>query len=655
MRLNFRSIPARIVMAIAGTAVAASSAVGIFAYLQQGELSQFALDQMVESKYENVQASMAYEARTGTVVGNILANLRPVQEAMARDDRDALVKFLAPVETALQAHDVPLVTFQRPPALVLVRMHQPSAFGDDISARRPMIVEANKNKKELASPEVGRETVSMFSAVPVALDGVHEGTADIGISLDNAFATRLKNRLKIDVAISAPGEGGFKSLANTLSGASLLTKDEQDSVMAGGKVRHAIEIGGHPAALYAGPVVSYSGKPIAVLAIVMDTSTYAASMASSRQVMIGATLAVLVAAILMALLVGRGLSRPIRGLTGSMESLAAGNLEVEIAGRARRDELGLMAKAVQVFKDNALTMRDLQSRETTLKAQSEQDKNEAMSALARNFESKVRGIVDTVSNAATSMQDTARSMSDTAGDTRRLAGSAAAGVEQASSNVQSAAAASEELSASFAEVGRHVSHAADVARHAAEEGRQTNDTATGLAASAQKIGEVVALINSIASQTNLLALNATIEAARAGEAGKGFAVVASEVKSLATQTARATEEIRAQIDALQAETGTVVTAIGGITKTILEVNEISSSIAAAVEEQSSASQEISRNMQEAAGGTEKVTGDIAGVGESVDRTGVAADDVLRAANALASQADLLRREVDDFLATLRAA
>jgi methyl-accepting chemotaxis protein len=655
MALNLRSIPARIVLAVAGTAIAASSAIGVFAFLQQGELSQLALDQMVKADYENVQASMEAEARTGTIVGVILANLAPVQEATARGDADEVARFLGPVETALKAHGVPLVSFQTAPATTFVRLHDPKARGDDIGARRPMVVQANKDHSELTGVDIGRDTISVFSDVPMLFEGKPLVNIDTGISLDNGFAGRLKQRFKVDIAMFARKDGTIAPLANTLSDPSLLSQPELESVIAGGFVRRDIEMAGHPAVLYAGPISSYTGKPVAVLAIVKDATLFADSIASSRQLMLEAMLGVLVAAVLLALLIGRSLSRPIRGLTGSMEKLAGGDLDVEIVGRDRHDELGLMAAAVQVFKDNATAMRQLQVSEATLKDQAERDKRDAMAALARNFETQVRGIVDSVSRAASTMQNTARSMSDNTGDTRRRAGSAAAGVQLAAANVQSAAAACEELSASFSEVGRHVSHASDVARQAAEEGRQTNDTAVGLAASAQKIGEVVALINSIASQTNLLALNATIEAARAGEAGKGFAVVASEVKSLATQTAKATEDIRAQIDALQAETGGVVTAIGAITKTILEVNEISSSIAAAVEEQSAASREISRNMQEASTGTEQVTSDIGGVGDSVDRTGAAADDVLEAADDLAKQAELLRREVDGFLRTLRTA
>jgi methyl-accepting chemotaxis protein len=246
-------------------------------------------------------------------------------------------------------------------------------------------------------------------------------------------------------------------------------------------------------------------------------------------------------------------------------------------------------------------------------------------------------------------------MSATADGSRQQSLAAASGANQATANVQTVAAASEELSTSITEIGRQVTQASTVSRKAADEGERTNKTVSGLSESAQRIGEVVALINDIASQTNLLALNATIEAARAGEAGKGFAVVASEVKSLANQTAKATDDIRAQVAAIQAETRSAVDAIQGISKTILEVNEISSSIATAVEEQTAATQEITRNVQEAASGTQEVSRNMGSVTEAVEQAGSTASQVLSAADRLAKQASTLRTEVDHFLETIRAA
>jgi methyl-accepting chemotaxis protein len=367
------------------------------------------------------------------------------------------------------------------------------------------------------------------------------------------------------------------------------------------------------------------------------------------------TLAVIVVVALIAFLISRNISGALGSLTAKMEKLAVGDLAVDVTEASQVGEIGAMGRTVEVFKNNALSMRRLQEEQEGLKAKAEQEKKAALAALADNFETRIRGIVDVLSGAATRMQSTARSMSDTADSTRQQSLAVASGANQTTANVQTVAAASEELSASISEIGRQVTQAATVSKKAADEGERTNTTVAGLAEAAQKVGEVVKLINDIASQTNLLALNATIEAARAGDAGKGFAVVASEVKSLANQTAKATDEIRAQIAAIQSETNSAVDAIRNISATILEVNEISSSIAAAVEEQTAATQEITRNVQQAASGTQDVSRNIDGVSKAVEKSGSTATDVLAAADDLAEQSQALRREVDQFLMTVRAA
>ena len=354
-----------------------------------------------------------------------------------------------------------------------------------------------------------------------------------------------------------------------------------------------------------------------------------------------------------------GVNRNITGSLGSLKAkmakLAAGDLGVEIGEASRRDEVGDMARTVQVFKENAVAMRRLETEQAELKAQGEAEKRRALGELASRFEERVRGIVEAVSEAASEMQSTAQGLTASAEGTRQRALAVASGAGQATTNVQTVAAASEELSASIAEIGRQVVQAASTAKSAAEEGRKTDHSVASLAEAAEKIGEVVALINDIASQTNLLALNATIEAARAGEAGKGFAVVASEVKSLATQTAKATDDIRAQIASIQGETQSAVQAIRSISSTIMAVNEISSSIASAVEEQTAATQEITRNVQQAAAGTRDVSQNITGVSDAVEKAGSVAQSVKHAADGLAEQAQALRHEVDQFLASLRVA
>ncbi len=353
--------------------------------------------------------------------------------------------------------------------------------------------------------------------------------------------------------------------------------------------------------------------------------------------------------------VGRAITQPISRMTIAMTELANGQLEVEVPERGRKNEIGEMADAVQVFKEHAIQKVRLEANQEELARQAEIDRKQAMSELADRFDSEVAAVMEALGGSAEEMQSTSQAMSATAEQTSRQASAVAAASDQASSNVQTVAAAAEELSSSIREIARQMGQSSSIAKDAAGEAEKTRGAVRGLAASAEKIGEVVNLINAIAGQTNLLALNATMEAAGAGDAGKGFAVVAGEVKSLANQTAKATEEFAAQIDAVRSEINGTVGAIEGIVGTIGKINEIAASIAAAVEEQDAATQEIARNVEQAAQGTQEVTSNIAGVTQAAGETGAAAGQVLEAARLMAERSEEMRRSVDGFLGNVRAA
>jgi len=353
-------------------------------------------------------------------------------------------------------------------------------------------------------------------------------------------------------------------------------------------------------------------------------------------------------------LIVAGVSTPIRAMTGAMTRLAQHDLTTEINGIGRKDEVGQMAAAVQVFKTSMIEADRL--KEEQEEAQRVAAKRSALvDSLTRDFDHKVQGVVQTVASQAGQMQSSAQSMSATAEETTKQAGAVAAASEESAANVQTVASATEELSSSIAEISRQVSHSSQIAATAVSEAGKANEMVQGLLGASQKIGEVIALINDIADQTNLLALNATIEAARAGEAGKGFAVVAAEVKNLATQTSKATEEIGAQITGVQGATQDAVKAIASIGKTISEIDQIAATIAAAVEEQGAATQEIARNVEEAAKGTQEVSSNIGGVTEAANGTGAAANQVLTSARSLTSQSEELRTLVQSFLTQVKAA
>ena len=353
--------------------------------------------------------------------------------------------------------------------------------------------------------------------------------------------------------------------------------------------------------------------------------------------------------------IGRSISRPLDQLGARMRGLADGALDADIPGIERGDEVGAMAATVQTFKDNALRIRGLEKVEAETQQRVAAERRAAMENIADDFERSVKGIVSSVATAAAGMQTTAQSMTATASDASARAASVGAASDSASNNVGTVAAAAEELSSSVAEISRQVTQSSKIASQAVGDAERTNATVKVLSTGAEKIGEVVKLIHSIAAQTNLLALNATIEAARAGESGRGFAVVASEVKALANQTAKATEEIATQVSAMQSSTSEAVLSIGGITETIAQMSEITTSIAASVQQQGEATREIARNIQSAAAGSSEISAHIGGVTTAAAATGLAASDVLSNARELDNQSSMLRHAVDEFLTKVRAA
>jgi methyl-accepting chemotaxis protein len=354
-------------------------------------------------------------------------------------------------------------------------------------------------------------------------------------------------------------------------------------------------------------------------------------------------------------LVSRSISGPLHLLGNRMRGLADGKLDGEIPGIGRGDEVGAMAATVQIFQDNALRMRELEQADAANQQRAAAERRAAMENLASDFEQSVNGIVRSVASAADGMQGTAQSMTATASDASARASTVSAAAQGATDNVSTVAAAAEELSSSVAEISRQVTRSSEIASKAVGDAERTNATVQVLSTGAEKIGEVVKLIHSIAAQTNLLALNATIEAARAGESGKGFAVVASEVKALANQTAKATEEIAAQVAAMQTSTSDAVTAINGITQTIAQMSEITNSISTSISQQGDATREIARNIQSVASGSNEISSHIGGVTQAAEATGTAAAQVLTNARELDNQSGLLRQAVDGFLAKVRAA
>ncbi|SMF79727.1 methyl-accepting chemotaxis sensory transducer with Cache sensor [Azospirillum oryzae] len=362
-----------------------------------------------------------------------------------------------------------------------------------------------------------------------------------------------------------------------------------------------------------------------------------------------------IAALLLALWIARSITEPLSRLTAAMRRLANDDLDVEVTDTGRRDEIGLIAATVGVFKERGLESRRLRAQQEEMHVKAEAERVALLSRLADGFERSIGEVVRQVTASAGTMRQTAQSLTASTGTATSRSSAAAQAAEEAAVSVNTVAGATEELSSSIGEIGRQVSASNDVANQAVAEATRTNEVMNGLVRAANEVGEVVSLINSIAGQTNLLALNATIEAARAGEHGKGFAVVASEVKGLANQTARATEDIQKKIAEIQQATNVAVVAIRDIGHVIGEMTSISSAIAAAVDQQGAATRDISANVHQAAQGAQAVSINVAGASEATTDAGAKANEMLDESGRLTGVADRLRSEVDGFLESIRAA
>ncbi|MGU3421788.1 methyl-accepting chemotaxis protein [Methylobacterium sp. D54C] len=506
----------------------------------------------------------------------------------------------------------------------------------------------------LASGEAGLVVNNALGGDRVATDAERNlvRTAEARSLMAWAMVGRIAARPQVEASVkrayAAANEAYFTGPFHTLRTGLITTLAD------GSKAEQSLESDWTPG--LAKGQASIVASAVAIMDAVVAEAEFRAREAQASVLLYAAIVAVaVILSLVVTLIVHRRVANGILQLSDAMRAIASGRLETPIPGMTRGDEIGVMAEAVQVFKDNSLRAIELEAETAEARLAAEEQRKTGMRQMAVTFESAIGGIIAMVASSARELHATAQTMTSIATETASQSITVATAAEEAATHVNTVAAAAEELGSSVQEIGRQVSGSSDLAQVAVGEANQTMQLVQVLSQASARIGDMIGMISSIASQTNLLALNATIEAARAGEAGRGFAIVAAEVKGLAAQTTRATEEIGNQINQIQSATGQAVAAIGSITGRIREINGVASSIAAAVEEQGAATQEIVRNVTQASAGTGEVTSNISGVAQASEETGAAASQVLTAASELSRQSEHLGAEVARFLATVRAA
>jgi methyl-accepting chemotaxis protein len=650
------SIVARIAIGLAAIVVVSVLGISATTYLSTNDMIEEAQRRELRERFHRVEAAITAEARKAQAMAAAVAAMPDVREAFAERDRAALKRMLLPVYTELRArHAVRQFHFHTPEAASFLRLHKPEKHGDDLSGFRKTVVRTNREQTPIQGMEKGVAGIGLRGIVPVSHAGRHLGSVEFGLSFGQPFFERLTRQTDMNVAFFVRRSDGFETFASTLEAAEPLTGAALNRVMQGESLIRRSDTGDGVRGVYAATVTDFSGKPMGVVQVSSDAGFYAQQQAGLAQLIGIVGIAAVLAASALGVLLARGIANPIKAMTNAMSRLAEGSHGVEIPGRQRGDEIGVMAGAVQVFKDQGEEAERLRRENAESERRAAAERQQAMNDLADRFEAKVQGVVRSVADSAAKLDDIASGLSSAAEEAEHQAAAVSSGAEQTSGNVDTVASATQELTSSIQEISRQIDATANKAKTTTATAEQASDKVNSLNDAATEIGEVTSQIQAIAEQTNLLALNATIEAARAGEAGKGFAVVANEVKSLANQAHKATEDIAQRVERVQTETRQTIEAIQAIDARIREIDETTDSVASAVEQQDASTKDIARNAEEAAKGTNTMAKNIGHVTQASQEVAQSATKVQNAVQDLDGQAEELRKEADDFIRQIRAA
>ncbi len=646
------SIRARLLTTILSLALLGALSIVLGARWMSGDLTGVALDREVKNAQFQLQAEIEAHSRQALLLAKIVAGQTNVQAMLADRNRDGLAAQFVPEFAELKRqYGIRQFQFHLAPATAFFRVHQPAKFDDDLSSFRKTVVETNTTLKPAVGLEGGVGGIGIRGVVPVFNDGKHVGSVEFGLGFEELFVSDFSRKTGYPLAIILLNEG--KDGKKGVIGNQLPNGMDPEVVLAETK-SGGIDSADGRYFLSQTMVPDYSGKPIATAIIAVDRSMYQAIADKARNVGLAIGLLLLVIAGGALVYVNQGLLRPLRCATQHIDRLAGGETDFEVRNADRSDEIGGILRALVVFRDNRIEQEKLKSQQ---QAESEEKllRQQRVDRLIDAFHGIAGNLLAGMDREHATLLEAAHSMEKIAGASLEQAESAIEASRQTSGGVASVASSSEELSSSIDEIGTQALRATEIVTRATHDTERSNNQIASLAEAANKIGQVITLIQTIAAQTNLLALNATIEAARAGEAGKGFAVVATEVKQLADQTSKATEEIAAHVQAIQMSTGEAVEVISAIATTMGEANQYTEAIASAVTEQSAATAEISSNIQTVATKTDSMVDSIGRLEQSVNATNGAATSVLVATTEALRSSSSLKEEIERFLSEVSAA
>jgi methyl-accepting chemotaxis protein len=610
------------------------------------------LERRLTDEATRLDGDIAAQTQRGRTVVQLISHIPSVVGAFAASDRARLAADMVPAFEALRTEGIDQIQFHTAPATSFLRANQPGKFGDDLSSFRHTVVAANRNGQMSAGLEAGVTGTSIRVVTPVRQGERAIGSMEVGLSFGQPFARTFTERSGSWIAVYLDQGGQTARAASTFPEGFAPTPEQLATAHRGAFTEPSATIGASSRALRFAPLKDYSGAVVGVTVIGVDRADLDTMWRHALWLFAGIAAAVLAIGLAAAALLDAILARPLGQLTQSMNVLVDGGTQVTLPHTVRVAEVADLLRAVTAFRDTSLERARLEE-ENRHEVEARKKQNQGFSDALEMFHNSAEQVLKVVEITAGQLRNTAEGLAATAADVSRQASSASASSHETSSNVQTVAAAAEELSGSIQEIDRQVESAASVIERAGAITERSAAEIETLAEAGQKIGDVVSLIQAIASQTNLLALNATIEAARAGDAGRGFAVVASEVKNLASQTAKATDDIAHQISAIQASTRSAVDSIREVARAMTDIQAATSSITTAVQQQSAATTEISRGAQQAATGTTQLAENISGVTNAVEHASHSAAAVLKASTQLSEESAHLTAEVKSFIHMLR--